>query len=81
MTDAAKELDAMADAFEQERRGLTAIAVQEASQRRFVDPRDVVAHRASGVYEADLRSKAAVYGDCARRLRERVRSLRGEEAA
>jgi hypothetical protein len=79
MTDAAKELDAMADAFEHDRRSLLNLAAFESSSRRSL--RESSAVNASAVYESELRIKAATLADCVRRLREQAETLRLDEVA
>lgn len=65
--------------FERDQQNLLNLAAQEVKQRRYI--RGPAAERASAVYESELRAKAAVLGDCARKLREFALRMRSEEAA
>ena len=72
-------LEQVAVEFERDRQNLLNVALQEVRQRKYIHV--PAAERASVVYENELRTKAAVLADCARKLRERAKSMRGEAAA
>lgn len=74
MTDAAKELEQMAETLERDAKALLTLAVQEQKARRGLY--DASSAAASASFENELRVKAASIEGCARRLRERATALR-----
>lgn len=76
---AIEALEQAASEFERDRQNLLNLSAQEVKQRKYI--RGPAAERSSAVYESDLRSRAAVFAECARRLRERAKAMRSEEAS
>ena len=75
----AEALEQAATALEEKARWLNGLARDTAVERRSV--RNPTEQRALAVYEEELRAKAQGVALAAEMVRERARSLRGEEAS